>query len=410
MQQGGAVDLKTALTEADLWQKAVPEDAWAQRLATTPTLDQDAPPHAAEAHVETKSKPAKWRARPLFIFPWIGADDALGTQYGAVSVPLMDHLQNETVRATFLYGAASHFPYQEVALTSTRYTPTINLALYRQQTFNGQFYRPTASGETELENSYLDEKGARLETNVDKHMIGGVASFGLAIKYAHLKPYIGPEINGHGWLVEPGANAGIIHRFGRFTWSNALQGRVAPESLNEEFDYNQVGASTNLSLALPVLDLTTSIGVEGSRTRGKKRRDFQEVYRPLRTFVPGSGGGYNQNSFPLVDADGLFAAVYGNTQGRAKATATLPLIPDFDKQIWIVYIERLDFTAFYNYGAAWNGPEPKRGWDRLIRAHGYNLDLQFENKGVRFNAGLGTGQVIGNDWELYVTTGFDALF
>jgi hypothetical protein len=153
------------------------------------------------------------------------------------------------------------------------------------------------------------------------------------------------------------------------------------------------------------------LGLEGSRTRGKKRRELKEVYRPLKTYIPGSGGGFNQNSFPITgDGSGLFSPAFGDTQARAKANWTFPIIREFDKLLWILYLERLDFTAFLNYGGAWNGPEPRKGWDKLTRAHGYTVDLQLENKGVRFNLGLGAGQVIGKDPEIYLTTGFDALF
>ena len=68
------------------------------------------------------------------------------------------------------------------------------------------------------------------------------------------------------------------------------------------------------------------------------------------------------------------------------------------------------FTAFYNYGGAWHGDEPRQGFADMTRAHGYNVDLQFENKGVRLNAGLGTGQVVGASFEVYGKFGFDALF
>jgi hypothetical protein len=145
--------------------------------------------------------------------------------------------------------------------------------------------------------------------------------------------------------------------------------------------------------------------------RGEQPRDLRELYRPLKTHIPGAGGGLNQNSYPLAgEGSGLFSPVFGDTQARARADWTMPLIRDVDKELWIIYLERLDFSAFYNYGAAWTGPEPRRGWDKLIRAHGYSVDLQMENKGVRFNAGLGAGQVIGKDFEAYVTAGFDALF
>jgi hypothetical protein len=400
------IDLKTALAGADLWTKEpqvlAPDEEKA--LFDGPALDKDRP---RTGHVEAQSQPAKWRPRPLFLFPWIGADDALGPQIGVVSVPLMDEMQNETVRATFLVGAASHFPYEEVALTSTRFTPTLNLAAYRQQTFNGVFRGPTPDT---LQTSFLDEKGVRLESDTGFHALGGVGSFDLGVKYAYLKPYIGPTLHGRGFLTEPSASLGITHAVWRLSLTNSVSGRVAPKSLNKRFDYNELGAASTLTLALPVLDAKTSVGVEGSRMRGEERRDFRELYRPLKTFVPGTGGGYNQNSYPLVDQGGLFSAVYGDTQARAKANLTVPVLPDLDKYLWILYLERLDFTAFYNYGAAWNGEHPRVGWNKLIRAHGYDLDLQLENKGVRFNLGAGTGQVVGRPFEVYLTTGFDALF
>ena len=68
------------------------------------------------------------------------------------------------------------------------------------------------------------------------------------------------------------------------------------------------------------------------------------------------------------------------------------------------------FSAFYNYGAAWVGKEPRVGWNKLIRAHGYSVDLQLDNKGVRFNFGGGVGQVVSRPFQAYLTTGFDAIF
>jgi hypothetical protein len=194
------------------------------------------------------------------------------------------------------------------------------------------------------------------------------------------------------------------------TFSNSLSGRVAPASFNKHFDYNQVGAATRFALALPA-NSRFSLGLEGSRTRGAKQRLLQELYRPLKTFIPGAGGGLNQNSFPITAvSQGLFSASYGDSQARAKIDYTIPVIQDIDKNWWLLYFERLDFTAFYNYGAAWTGPKPPQGWQRLTRAHGYNLDMQMENKGVRFNLGGGIGQVVGRPFELYFDGGFDALF
>src|SRR5690606_35743242 len=115
---------------------------------------------------------------------------------------------------------------------------------------------------------------------------------GTGMKYAHLKPYLGPYNVRRGFLFEPAAHGSIFHSFGSFGWTNSVSGRVAPEALNEDFDYNQLGASTNLSVSTGFLASRFSLGLEGSRTRGKKRRELKEVYRPLKTYIPGSGGGF----------------------------------------------------------------------------------------------------------------------
>lgn len=412
------MDLKTAFAGADLWQTnpQVLSASTTKKLQEAPPLDEDTQGDAKKIHA---AEEAQWRGRPVLLFPWIGAEDALGTQFGAVSVPLMDHLQNETVRATFLYGPASRYPYSELSLTSTRWTSTVNLAIYRSQTYNGRYYTCLERDTSDecvayaTQSRFFDEKGARLETETPFSAWGGDGSFGLGMKYAYLDPYIGPQRVRHGWLSEPSANLSLSHQFGKLNWTNSLSGRIAPSVLNRNFDYNQLGFASSLGRTIPPLWSTRlSLGIEASRTRGKRRRELQEVYRPLKTFVPGSGGGYNQNSFPIAGeaSGGLFAPVFADTQGRVKLNATTPIIADLDKLIWILYLERLDFSMFYNYGAAWNGPEPRRGWQRLIRAHGYALDLQLENKGVRFNLGMGAGQVIGRDFEVYLTSGFDALF
>ena len=90
---------------------------------------------------------------------------------------------------------------------------------------------------------------------------------------------------------------------------------------------------------------------------------------------------------------------------RLRSYFNFPLIPNLHKHIWIIYLNKLDFTAFVNYGGAWfEGREP----DFNI-AHNYDLDLRMENKGVQFKAGAGLGQTIGYDFDYYFTLGFNAL-
>jgi hypothetical protein len=136
-------------------------------------------------------------------------------------------------------------------------------------------------------------------------------------------------------------------------------------------------------------------------------RLLKEVYTPLKTFVPGTGGGYNKNSFAVMGLGSLFSSRFGDSQARGSVDWTIPLVSDLDYLGWIFYFSRIDFTAFFSHGGAWYGDTlDNRGF---VTAHGYNLDLQFDNKGVNFNMGVGAGQVLDDQWQVYLTFGFDNL-
>ena len=129
-----------------------------------------------------------------------------------------------------------------------------------------------------------------------------------------------------------------------------------------------------------------------SATAGKKRRNLQELYQVLQTWSASYSSSTTSASFPIVSDGGLFSYRLGDTQARTSLAWVVPLIEKFDKLWWIFYAERLNFTAFCNYGGAWHRQE---GWQRsdLIFAHGYSIDLHLNNKGVQFNLGFGAGQV-----------------
>ncbi len=406
-EKGQKLDLQSAMLAANLWSpvKDSALNALTEPTPATPALDK---PSSVSGLVNAeRAEKAPWRGRPVFAFPWIGAEDALGPQLGVVSVPLMDHMQNETIRATFLVGLASRYPNTDVSLVSTRFWPTLTLSGFRQQTWNGQYW---IASRREIQTSYLDEKGARFEVDLPVWIGDSVLSVQTGLKYSHLRPYLGPHRGiSRGFLAEPWLTLGHTMRWRRLSWSNSVAARVAPDLLNENFDYNQIGVASTLRTRLDFLDIGLETGLEASRTRGTKRRNLQEIYRPLKTFVPGSGGGYNQNSFELAGVGSLFTGRYGDSQGRAKLNWNLPLVHDLEKFIWIFYFSRLDLTGFYNWGAAWRGDDLPLARE-LVGAQGYNLDLQFDNKGVNLNAGVGVGQVFEEDWQAYASFGFDALF
>ena len=366
--------------------------------------DSKATPSQASAPPVT-AEPYKWKARPALLFPWVGGDDAMGLQMGIISIPLVDSLQNETVRATVLVGVESKFPSVDVTLTSNRFKTLLSLSGYKKQTYNG-FIRDPATGRGTV--SYYDEVGARFEASNYVHLGDQRLNYSLGIKGANLTTLYGPNLSRIGTLWEPGGQLSTGRSFAQWRVGFNLGGTFTTESLSKNFDYNKF--ETSLTLSRRIASSQLILGAETSRTRGKKMPFLKELYTPLKTFIPGSGGGLNQNNFALTPTNGLLSGVPGDTQGRAKVNWTIPVIGSIEKYRFIFYFDRLDFTAFFNYGGAWNQrPTPPSG-TVLKAAHGYNLDLQFENKGVKFTAGLGVGQLVGNPFEVFAKFSFDNYF
>ncbi|MGE0173029.1 MAG: hypothetical protein AB7T49_09600 [Oligoflexales bacterium] len=398
--QKAPINLAQAVAKSSTWTDSR-QDASAERyqqIEKAPPLDQ-----STEVKKGLANEKAKWRGRSLFAFPWIGAD-AKGYNFGFISVPLMDHMQNETLRAQFLYGLESRFPDSELMLISNRFDATYYANVFRRQTYNGVIFYNARQY-----TAYYDEKGAgilRLESYPKLHLESQ-----MGITSSTFYPIIGPpnfRIRGH--QNEFSLSLGYSKSFGRFAVSADVAGKATPAFANKTWDYNTVGAGTSLAIPFGVFGRPTtfSLGVSGSRTRGKKAKNLKEVYRPLRTFVPGTGGGLNEINVGLYGPGNLTGAQFGDTQARFKTSWTVPLVQDLETLIHIFYLQRLDFTAFFNYGAAWYQSNPPASED-FIAAHGYNLDLQSDIKGVTVNVGLGVGQVIDEPFEAYFTFGFDAL-
>ncbi len=395
IRAGKALTLAEAVKASDIWSDGKTHDP------KNPILGQN---NAASPLTKAKSKPARWRGRPVFAFPWIGADDPIGPQIGVISVPLMDELQNETVRLTMLYGAASRFPYQDVTIYTNRFAPTWSASAFRSQVYNGR-YRSRSNNQ--IYSSYLEESGGRLDGVYSQSWKNLTAEYSWGIKTSHLKPYIG-SARRVGHLNEGYGSLSLTGNIGDSGYaSSSLRTRFASPAVNNVYHYDIV--SLNSAAGMYVGAAKFELGLDGSRTRGPKRRDLQEMYTPLKTLIPGSGAGYNQTNFALTEDYGLFSPIYGENQARAKFFATYPLMKDIDKFISILYMDRLDVSGFYNHGTAWRNREWPDSSD-LIGAHGYSVDLFLDNKGVHFNVGLGVGQVISEPWQAYWTFGFDALF
>ncbi len=211
-------------------------------------------------------------------------------------------------------------------------------------------------------------------------------------------------------MVEPFSTLKFWGLIKNWSWVFALKGLIAPAAWNRHYDYDVLGAETSVQRPLPFLHSTLALRLEGARTRGKGSETplLKQFYFPLKTFIPGSGAGYSQNSFPLYGQGTLLTPRFGDSQARAEVDWNFPLIRDFDKEWWILYFYELRFSAFVNYGGAWyQGQNPR---EQMLLAHAYSFDLLFENKGVNFNLGLGIGQVKPGPGQVFLDAGFDLMF
>ncbi|MBC7660543.1 MAG: hypothetical protein H7249_12665 [Chitinophagaceae bacterium] len=387
-------------------------NAW--KASTVSAIESDTQKIAKQAPLGTgvdpsiQSKPSEFRARPVFAFPWIGLDSK-GYQYGSIAIPLMDHLQNETVQLLALYGVASRYPDIELNMTSNRFETTFGLDLFRRQTWNGVYRRLEGTG-TQV--YYFDERGAQISAS--RYIYSLNLSARISYKQSYLLPFLGEDALwaqiAKGYIRETTINLSKQHPFYWGTLSYYLNSDLATKFDNANYDYEQTGVGTAVTIPLSLFGRVTTQnwGLSYSRDRGPRRKLLKEAYRPLYTYVPGSGGGLNSINQPIFGPGALTSAVYGDTQARFNFSWTLPIMPDLAKLVHIVYLQRLDFTAYYNYGNAWFQTDPN-GFGTGIKAHGYNLDLTADVKGVKLNAGIGVGQVIGKKWEMYALFGFDAL-
>lgn len=393
-----AASFDKALEATSIWSKPKKSQMLSlqKALYEAPALDQ----------IKTKNaeiKPSKWRGRPVFAFPWIGVD-AEGYQIGTLAVPLMDEMQNETVRLSALYGTNSQYPSVSLGIDSTRFIPRLSLDIFKRQVWNGVYDGYIY---------YYDEVGASFSSRYDFPAQRLRLSLGLAS--SKLRPLLGDsaiweklnkgEINEINLSLQQHIplSAGIV--------SYNLSSNIVPAIINPNFDYLKLnlGLSFNKSIRILGMNSTQTYGLKYAETRGKKVRLLREVYRPLKTFVPGTGGGLNEINKTLYGPGYLTSAIYGDTQSRFNFSWTFPLVSDLETLIHIIYLERLDFTAFFNYGAAWESNSAPPRWDGFVKAHGYNLDLQADVKGVTLNLGLGIGQVFEQDFEIYFLFGFDTL-
>lgn len=340
--------------------------------------------------------------RPLFIFPTLGAMDVQSLQFGVISVPLMDWLQNEMLVANLMYGLTSRYPAIDLTLTSNRFQPTLQASIFKRQLYDGA----DSKGHT----IYYDEVGVRGTAVKTLYLRTTSLSLTLGIGSSRLQRfyYTGNETIPQGVLSHLALGLAWEGSSEQLAWRLRAWGMYHPAVLNREFNYHRHGLEASLNLALPFFNSELVSSVETIATTGPKHRNLQELYQVLQTWSPTQTGGINNVGIPLISGGGLFSYRLGDTQARTQMAWVVPLVEKFDRLFWIFYAEKLNFSAFCNYGGAWYRREGLRRKD-LAFAHGYSIDLHLNNKGVQFHLGLGAGQVLSEPMEVYANFGFSSF-
>jgi hypothetical protein len=312
---GKTISLKDAVGQSSIWHEPSESESRArdEKIAKAPSLGMD-----SKAQTFAQREKANWRGRSLFAFPWIGAD-AAGYQFGFISVPLMDHMQNETLRFHFLYGVDSRFPDVGLSLLTTRFDAAYEVSVFRRQSYNGS---------TSTQVLYYDERGGAISRHQSFPKLHLSTELGLSSSY--FKPFMGPaNFRIAGQANEVSASLGYGISVGRVSFALGLSGTALPAEINKTWEYNRVGTTAKMSIPVEILSRVTtySLGLTTSRTRGKKMKFLKEVYRPLKTFVPGTGGGFNEINVGLMGPGNLTSAQFGDTQARVNTSWTFLLSP-----------------------------------------------------------------------------------
>ena len=354
------------------------------------------------ADKKIKTENAEWGGRPLFIFPTAMKGDVLGWQLGVISVPLMDNLQNEMLIANIMYGLRSQYPSVDLSLMSTRFYPALKFSLFKRQTYNG-IHKGSVS--------FYDEQGMSLSATTSLHFNAATLAFTLGLSTANLTNYVGSPYLAQGlathilssltWIYMPNEE----HSLTLSLWNNCF-----PSLLNDAFVYYRSGLNLDLVLGLPFYGAELVSGADINTTRGEKSKNLKELYRPLNTNIISLKANVGKMPMPIIEGKkSIFSTKQGDTSAKVRTALIFPLLANLDKMLWIFYAERLNLTAFLNYGTAWRSKEGVELKD-FVFAHGYSVDLLLNNKGVGATIGIGTGQVLGEAYTLYANIGFGVTF
>lgn len=350
--------------------------------------------------LDLKSVPYNWKGRLLFLLPWIGANDYQDYyQLGVVGVPLMDHLQNETVYLTALFGIHSLTPDLSLNISSSRFWPLLNMSLFRTLSWDGW--------DSLGRSSYMRETGVNFSsTFIIKHWLTMCT---LGVNVSNLTRYIYADEHQQGAFVEPFINLVHFIKLSGFSASYSNSFYISSSKFGSKFDFNKWKTALNFEVDTHLVDSSFNLDIDYSRTRGSRPRGLEEYARAVKKFVPGSGDSVNNIYLPMAENQYLFAVQRGNNQVGIRPSLTIPVVDDLETLIKIFYVGRLDFTAFFSYTGAWYGSMSDISEVSMIRAHGYNLNLDFDVKGVNFSMGLGVGQIIGKNFEAFGTFGFSSF-
>lgn len=358
--------------------------------------------------------PARSNFRHVVSVPWLGQDSD-GMQIALMSVPLMDEMQNQEVRAYLGYGLGGGYPHVQLSYHNNASVVNWDVSVFKYQLWDGR--GNINAGKTDADGKdlaplikevYLTEQG--VNSTLSFYAARFKTALNLGLKLTELTNYKNGETHRLGKLIETEASLVYGDRYGSWSWSLGGTSNVAPKASGSDFQYDKVGLFMSGAKSFNWREFTIKTSLSGSQTRGPKKRSLQEVYRPVRVFVPGAGGGgYNNFSAPLVGQGSLFTAIFGNTKLEAETNLSLLLFEDIGWMYKIFYLDSVIATAYFKEGYIGYGKFDQKKFTK-VSSHGYQADSTIDVKGINLNFGLGIGQVVKEDWQSYLSFGFSALF
>jgi hypothetical protein len=228
-------------------------------------------------------------------------------------------------------------------------------------------------------------------TTNDPYLIG--RDFRITYNFEFIKPTIDSDINPVGRKLE----LRYDYEFNKYNITGQYDYSLGyPNPIYSNFDYHSIELNWKEYIEL-FKNQTLSIQFRSAAILGTTMPDFFDYYL---------GGLIGMKSYP-------FYAVSGNKLGWLNLTYRFPLFKDIDTRIGHLYLDKVYFSIYGDYGNAWNGDFPS--WSSFKKGAGAEIRIKMNSfylfpTSLFFNAAYSFDRFTSKIQQEYITYGKEWSF